>query len=304
MWTLLRTTILFWCGTAVISWQMAATLVTSVGSKCTRAHTQRWEVRGFSQLPSAVGAVKLSPTFTAFDREWHISVYPGGVAETNKGDVGVFLHLAKGNKLVLVSEVAIINQANSRTSAVPVASHEFSPDAVGWGLAKFLGRTTLLDETKGFVLNDVITFEVKLLAPAESKDLESVTTDLTLLSRATAELLASGLHSDVTLVVDGTTEIVAHKAILAARSPVFRAMFAHKMQETLEGRVLIDDMPPATMHSLLKSVALSSLYSCVTLFSLLFLTQIPLHGRAFNHAWQEQSKRHQQLKFLFILSHA
>lgn len=64
----------------------------------------------------------------------------------------------------------------------------------------------------------------------------------TTLAAHLAELLASGMHSDVTLVVDGT-EISAHRGMLAARSPVFAAMFAHNMAEKLGGRVLIDDIP-------------------------------------------------------------
>ncbi len=42
-----------------------------------------------------------------------------------------------------------------------------------------------------------------------------------------------GTFSDVTLSV-GDTEFKAHKAILAARSPVFSAMFEHAMEEKLK----------------------------------------------------------------------
>ena len=59
-------------------------------------------------------------------------------------------------------------------------------------------------------------------------------------------------HCDVTLVVEGQ-EIHAHKAILAARSPVFKAMFAHQMSEAVEGKVMIDDIAADVLNELLRS---------------------------------------------------
>ena len=71
------------------------------------------------------------------------------------------------------------------------------------------------------------------------------------LPKALGRLLETGLHSDVTLEVEGQ-ELPAHKAILAARSPVFKAMFEHKMSEALEGKVVIDDISLPVMRDLLK----------------------------------------------------
>lgn len=58
-------------------------------------------------------------------------------------------------------------------------------------------------------------------------------------------------NSDVKLVVEGK-EICAHRAILASRSPYFAAMFRHQMDESLSGRVKIDDIPFALFNCLLK----------------------------------------------------
>lgn len=60
-------------------------------------------------------------------------------------------------------------------------------------------------------------------------------------------LFASRKHADVTFDIvhsDGTAgiKLPAHKAILAARSPVFAAMFEHKMKEHTERRVEISDI--------------------------------------------------------------
>ena len=63
--------------------------------------------------------------------------------------------------------------------------------------------------------------------------------------------LSSGAFSDVILSVAGTS-IRAHKAILAHHSPVFKAMFAYKMQEALESKVTIDDIDEPSFQQFLR----------------------------------------------------
>lgn len=55
-------------------------------------------------------------------------------------------------------------------------------------------------------------------------------------------LLESPKFSDVTLCVEGK-ELSLHRNILAARSPVFRAMFEHNMRENFQGVVHVPDFP-------------------------------------------------------------
>ena len=73
------------------------------------------------------------------------------------------------------------------------------------------------------------------------------------LPRHMESLLDSGTFSDVTLCTRGR-EFKAHKAILAARSPVFGAMFEHEMEESRKGRVEISDIDPDVFHEMLKFV--------------------------------------------------
>lgn len=54
------------------------------------------------------------------------------------------------------------------------------------------------------------------------------------------ELLHSEMLADCTLLVENKS-FPCHKCILAARSPVFAAMFRHDMKETVESQVIIDD---------------------------------------------------------------
>lgn len=59
--------------------------------------------------------------------------------------------------------------------------------------------------------------------------------------------------SDVTLIVE-EKEIKAHKIVLAARSPVFDAMFNSTMKENLESRVDIDDFSYDEIQELLRYI--------------------------------------------------
>ncbi|XP_049769452.1 speckle-type POZ protein-like [Schistocerca cancellata] len=60
-------------------------------------------------------------------------------------------------------------------------------------------------------------------------------------TEALAALVDGGEDALVTLVA-GETRVAAHRAVLAAASPVFEAMFAHDMLEASCGQVSIDDV--------------------------------------------------------------
>ncbi len=49
-------------------------------------------------------------------------------------------------------------------------------------------------------------------------------------------------------------EFKAHKCILAARSPVFKAMFNYKLKENLTNKVVIEDCKPEVVKAMLKYI--------------------------------------------------
>jgi hypothetical protein len=62
-----------------------------------------------------------------------------------------------------------------------------------------------------------------------------------------SEMRKNELHSDVTIICQ-ENEFKAHKNILAARSDVFTAMFAHDTKETQTSRVEMDDCEPKIIN--------------------------------------------------------
>jgi len=73
------------------------------------------------------------------------------------------------------------------------------------------------------------------------------------LSEDLSGLFESQKFSDVILSVNGR-EFFAHKAILAARSPVFAAMFEHEMEEKKQNRVEITDMDHDVLREMLRFI--------------------------------------------------
>lgn len=73
------------------------------------------------------------------------------------------------------------------------------------------------------------------------------------LSDDLSQLFESQKFSDVILCVN-KKEFFAHKAILAARSPVFAAMFQHDLAEKKQNRVDITDMEPEVLREMLRFI--------------------------------------------------
>ncbi|ERE82119.1 speckle-type POZ protein [Cricetulus griseus] len=67
------------------------------------------------------------------------------------------------------------------------------------------------------------------------------------------QLWENSLFTDCSLVVAGK-EFRAHKAILAARSPVFRAMFEHDKEESRTNRVEILDLEPQVFKAMMEFI--------------------------------------------------
>ena len=85
--------------------------------------------------------------------------------------------------------------------------------------------------------------------PVDDPDVQLSTTS----SDDLGNLLIDDHLSDIVLRV-GDRKFLVHRAILAARSPVFRAMFTSNMEESVAEEILIEDMEPDVMKELLRCV--------------------------------------------------
>jgi speckle-type POZ protein len=119
--------------------------------------------------------------------------------------------------------------------------HPFpQPNGGGRGFAKFYLREHLLS----LLENDTLVIRIKITVAFSSKD--QALKDFGM-------LLHDGLCSDVTLFVDDM-EFPAHRSILSARSPVFKAMFSHEMKESKEGTVDLEDIKSAIFKEVMQYI--------------------------------------------------
>ncbi|RXN11564.1 speckle-type POZ -like protein [Labeo rohita] len=125
-----------------------------------------------------------------------------------------------------------------------------------WGFKKFIRRDFLLDEANGLLPDDKLTLfcEVSVVQDSVNISGQSNTNMLKVpecqLSDDLGNLWEGSRFTDCSLFVGGQ-EFKAHKSILAARSPVFNAMFEHKMEESKKNRVDISDVEPDVFREMM-----------------------------------------------------
>ncbi|CAN7948556.1 unnamed protein product, partial [Ixodes pacificus] len=129
-----------------------------------------------------------------------------------------------------------------------------------WGFKKFIRRDFLLDEANGLLPDDKLTLYCEARTPpfcsapaGHPNNAIQFKVPECRLSDDFGHLFESQKFSDVILSVNGR-EFYAHKAILAARSPVFAAMFEHEMEEKKQNRVEITDMDHEVLREMLRFI--------------------------------------------------
>ncbi|XP_033230654.1 speckle-type POZ protein-like isoform X1 [Belonocnema kinseyi] len=73
------------------------------------------------------------------------------------------------------------------------------------------------------------------------------------MSKQFSTLYENKLLTDFTIICHDQ-EFLAHKVVLAARSPVFQSMFEHEMKESLENQVEITDFKPEIVEKMLRYI--------------------------------------------------
>ncbi|CAB1457544.1 unnamed protein product, partial [Pleuronectes platessa] len=110
-----------------------------------------------------------------------------------------------------------------------------------WGFKKFIRRDFLLDEANGLLPDDKLTLFCEVSVVQDSVNISGQSNMNMLkvpecqLSDDLGNLWECSRFTDCSLYVGGQ-EFKAHKSILAARSPVFNAMFEHEMEESKKNR--------------------------------------------------------------------
>ena len=148
------------------------------------------------------------------------------------------------------SKFCIWNDEGQKQSEI----HRFTEFDINWEEKFYLSPYTINRVGQSLLLSHlldddelIIGLDVDIrLDDLAGKPIANLTNDL-------GRLLVDDHLSDVFLCV-GDRKFPVHRAILAARSPVFRAMFTSDMKESVAEGISIEDMEPDVMEELLRCV--------------------------------------------------
>nr|XP_015649173.1 BTB/POZ and MATH domain-containing protein 1 [Oryza sativa Japonica Group] len=196
---------------------MATECTTSTSTTATVEGRHRFRVAGYGATKGAAPGHRVaSGTFTVGGFDWAVVFYPEGVTAADMDFVSAF---------------------------------------PAWGHLRFMRRREL--EEMGFVRDDRLTIECvvnvvldPVVTAGDAPELDHPPSNIL---GHLAGLLGDKGTADVTLVVRGE-EFAAHRAVLAMRSPVFKAALYGPMKESTDanaGRVAIDSVEPAVFRALL-----------------------------------------------------
>ncbi|XP_031214371.1 TD and POZ domain-containing protein 1-like [Mastomys coucha] len=210
-----------------------------------------WTICNFSFCTGGIRKKITSPVFSLKAKKemaWCLRVYPNGVDEESRDYLSAFLVLLSCPDRPVWANFEFWVRNSQGEKVQTVKSHWILRflQCQQKGFPRFLLRDLLSDE-HGLLPEDQLTLGCNLsiegavfgvlgedMTPA-IKDVRPMLTD------DLGELWENSLFTDCSLLVAGQG-FQAHKAILAAHSPVFKAMFEHEIEESLTNTIGILDL--------------------------------------------------------------
>jgi speckle-type POZ protein len=186
--------------------------------------------------------------------KWRIDFYPRGCNEEDNGEfVSIFLNLvSNSNNVEATLKAFVLNIDGAQIlSTTKKLLKIFPPDGIrgnGWGWKQFVERSDL----ECYAKNGIVTIVCCVDVEAESlvKPIYEPPSDI---GSHFGKLLDSTKGSDVSFVI-GSETFPAHRAVLAARSPVFRAQLLGSMADAKMTSITLHDIDAATFKVMLRFI--------------------------------------------------
>ncbi|XP_037482121.1 BTB/POZ and MATH domain-containing protein 1-like [Triticum dicoccoides] len=236
------------------------TASTSVTKTVNGSH--HFKIAGYS-LAKGIGVGKYiaSESFTVGGFEWAIYFYPDGKsAEDGAAYVSLFIALAsEGTDVRALFELTLVDQSGKGQDKVHThfgRSLEGGPYTLKyrgsmWGYKRFFKRSGL--ETSDYLKDDCLLVNCTVgvvQSHTEGPKIYRIPVPQSDMSQHIGHLLTSGKRTDITFEVDEEM-FPAHKVVLAARSPVFRAQLFGPMKDKNMKCIKIEDMEAPVFKALL-----------------------------------------------------
>ncbi|XP_013606143.1 PREDICTED: BTB/POZ and MATH domain-containing protein 1-like isoform X1 [Brassica oleracea var. oleracea] len=212
-----------------------------------------FKIRSYSLTKGlGVGKFVASETFNVGDYTWAIYFYPDGKSpEDNSSYVSLFIALAsEGADVRALFELTLVDQSGNGKHKVhshfgrALESGPYTLKYRGsmWGYKRFFNKSTL--ESSDYMKDNSLLVQCRVgvvKSCTEGQRNYNIPVPVSNLGQQFGNLLESGKGCDVTFEVDGET-FSAHKLVLAARSPVFRAQLFGPLRDRNTDRIEIEDM--------------------------------------------------------------
>ncbi|XP_019178716.1 PREDICTED: BTB/POZ and MATH domain-containing protein 2-like [Ipomoea nil] len=221
-----------------------------------------FKIKGYSLSKGmGIGKYVASETFTVGVYDWAIYFYPDGKsAEDNATYVSLFIALASdATDVRALFELTLLDQSGNGMHKVH--SHfrrvlETGPYTLKyrgsmWGYKRFYRRTQL--ETSEFLKDDCLLIQCTVgvvRTYIEAPKIYSIPVPASNIGLQFGKVLESGEGSDINFEVEGEV-FPAHKLVLAARSPVFRAQLFGPLKEQNTQYIKIEEMQAPVFKALL-----------------------------------------------------
>nr|XP_043609076.1 BTB/POZ and MATH domain-containing protein 2-like [Erigeron canadensis] len=229
-----------------------------------------FKISGYS-LSKGIGIGKYvaSETFMVGGYSWAIYFYPDGKSvEDNAGYVSLFIALAsEGTDVRALFELTLIDQSGKERHKVhshfgrALESGPYTLKYRGsmWGYKRFFKRTAL--ESSDYLKDDCLQVHCcvgVVRSHTKAPKSYSIHVPPSDIGQHFGQLLECGKGTDVCFDVDGE-KFGAHKLVLAARSPVFRAQLFGPMKDQNVRRINVEDIQAPVFKALLHFIYWDSL---------------------------------------------
>ncbi|TVU42542.1 hypothetical protein EJB05_08954, partial [Eragrostis curvula] len=248
---------------------------TRTASRCT-AQTARgthvFDINDYS-LHKGLGKGKFiqSAAFDVGGYSWRLRYYPDGDPREESADhISVYLELLSHTASVRANyDLKLLDWTTGSASSVLCDTVKFSTvflseNIYTWGKSKFMKKSELEASPSVYLRDDCLVIHCDITIVNEPKVGETIAVAEDRLPRKSdlpddfAKLLESGEGADVTFQVQGEA-FNAHRIVLAARSPVFKAQLYRLLRQDNRGFITIEDMQPGVFKALLQFIYTDSL---------------------------------------------
>uniref|UniRef100_A0A5B7BT34 Putative BTB/POZ and MATH domain-containing protein 2-like n=1 Tax=Davidia involucrata TaxID=16924 RepID=A0A5B7BT34_DAVIN len=224
--------------------------------------SHEFKITGYSLSKGmGIGKYIASDTFMVGGHLWAIYFYPDGKSiEDNSTYVSLFIALAsEGTDVRALFELSLFDQSGKERHKVhshfgrTLESGPYTLKYRGsmWGYKRFLKRTAL--ETSDYLKDDCLLIQCTVgvvRSHTEGPKIYAIDLPPSNIGQHFGQLLESGEGTDIKFEVDGEI-FAAHKLVLAARSPVFRAQLFGPLKDHNTQYIRIEEIEAPVFKALL-----------------------------------------------------